>query len=75
MYRRRVAFSGGYPFEEHGGPVQDYGPGLCPVTERAQMTVVMNDFIRPPATTADMADVVRAFEKVYENKDELRASL
>ena len=32
----------------------------------------MNDFIRPPAEIEDMKDVVDAFEKVYENRDELK---
>ena len=33
--------------------------------------IFINDFIRPPATLSDMQDVVNAFEKVYENKEEL----
>lgn len=70
MYRRRVAYRDGSPFEDSG---QEYGPGLCPVTESLQDDrLFMNDYIRPPATVDDMEDVVRAFEKVFGNLDELR---
>lgn len=74
MYQTKTAYARGYPFASgvYEGTVE-YGPGLCPVVERCQKEVFLNDFIRPPADTSDMDDVVRAFEKVYEHKDELHA--
>jgi len=49
-----------------------YRKGLCPNTEQLEEeTLFMNDFIRPPASAEDLDDVVRAFEKVYENRHEI----
>ncbi|MEE2885495.1 MAG: DegT/DnrJ/EryC1/StrS family aminotransferase [Chloroflexota bacterium] len=74
MYQQKSAIGGkGCPFAcpHYEGHV-DYSIGICPVVEKVEKeSLFMNDFIRPPATVEDMRDVVRAFEKVYENKDQL----
>lgn len=73
MYQNRTAYKNGRPFNDpdyHG--TVDYSPGICPVVERVNdEQLMLNDFIRPPADLNDMQDVARAFEKVYEHRDEL----
>jgi dTDP-4-amino-4,6-dideoxygalactose transaminase len=72
MYQRRTAFSGGCPFDcPHYHGTADYRSGLCPVTERVETQIIGLEFMRPPATIADMRDVVSAFEKVYAAREEL----
>ncbi|MGD9970911.1 MAG: DegT/DnrJ/EryC1/StrS family aminotransferase [Sulfuricurvum sp.] len=70
LYQERIAFgSEGYPFS-----LSDvtYGKGLCPITEEMHFNrLVTHEFMRPGMTQADMDDVVRAFEKVWENRAEL----
>ena len=74
MYQQKSAIGGkGCPFAcpHYEGHV-DYSIGICPVVEKVEKeSLFMNDFIRPPATVEDMRDVVRAFEKVYEHKEQL----
>ena len=71
MYRERIAFgSDGYPFNLSS---VSYHEGLCPVTERMHYDLlVTHEFMRPGMTEADMDDVVNAFEKVWEHRDELK---
>ena len=53
-----------------------YEKGICPVTERLYEKEIMSTPVcRPPATLADMDDVVRAIRKVIENRDELKQSV
>ncbi len=50
-----------------------YGRGLCPVTERMHFDELLtHEFMRPSMSEKDMADVMAAFHKVYENREELR---
>ncbi len=50
----------------------DYRYGLCPVAERVEaQQMVLTEFMRPPATRADMDDVIAAFDKVYRNRHTL----
>ena len=75
MYQRQIAYgASGCPFKcpLYTGTV-DYRKGRCPVTERIEAThLIGTEFMRPPATIDDMRDVVRAFEKVYEARADLR---
>lgn len=78
MYQRRVAYAGqgvgAFPCGCYKGTV-NYAPGLCPVTERVEaQQLIGTEFMRPPATTRDMADVAEAFEKVYEHRHLLRGN-
>jgi len=74
MFQKKIAYGrNGCPFKcpWYEGRV-NYEKGLCPVTERIESKhMIGTEFIRPPATLEDMKDVVRAFEKVYENRSEL----
>ena len=72
MYQKLVAYNNTFFGAPHYLGEVDYAAGLCPVAEKIENEkMIMNDFIRPPATIEDMKDVVDAFQKVYENKDEL----
>jgi dTDP-4-amino-4,6-dideoxygalactose transaminase len=77
MYQQQIAIGpSGCPFRcaHYAGKV-DYREGLCPVTERIEARhMIVTEFLRPPATLADMEDVVRAFEKVYDQRRALRES-
>ena len=72
MYRQKIACGpNGHPFTTAANPVE-YGPGLCPMTESINTQLIGTEFMRPPCTLEDMADVVNAFTKVYENLGELK---
>lgn len=77
MYQKRIAFGkDGFPFTYPGwkGTVS-YEPGICPVIERLYYKELMcTDVIHANTTEADLMDVVRAFEKVYENRYQLRVT-
>lgn len=71
MYQQQIALGpSGCPFRcPHYRGTVDYRKGLCPVTERIEAEqIIVTEFMRPPATLDDMRDVVRAFEKVYDNR-------
>jgi dTDP-4-amino-4,6-dideoxygalactose transaminase len=73
MYQQRVANGpNGHPFAwASRSEATDYRPGLCPVTESVNAQMIGTEFMRPPCTLDDMADVAAAFEKVYERRSEL----
>jgi len=70
MYQERIAFgSAGYPFNQSE---RRYDKGLCPVTEDMHENIlVTHEFMRPGMTKEDMDDVINAFKKVWEHRDEL----
>ena len=72
-FRKRVAFgSQGWPFSLSDN-LQPYGPGLCPVAENlAARRLITFAAVHRPCTSEDMADVVRAFEKVFAQLNVLR---
>ena len=74
MYQRRIAFgSGGFPwtYPAWKGSV-DYSLGSCPVIERLYYRELMcTDVCHAQIGDADLVDVVDAFQKVYDNLDEL----
>lgn len=71
MYQERIAFGKeGYPFSQ--STVQ-YPKGLCPVTEAMHYDkLVTHEFMRPGMHKEDMDDVLSAFMKVWEHRDELK---
>lgn len=73
VYQHRIAFGlNGYPFNLAQNSL-NYEKGLCPVTEQLHFeTLMTHEFMRPPATKEDLDDVIRAFWKVWEHRDELR---
>jgi perosamine synthetase len=49
-----------------------YEPGICPVTERLhEVELISTPICRPPATGADIDDLITAINKVIRFKDEL----
>jgi dTDP-4-amino-4,6-dideoxygalactose transaminase len=74
MFQRQIAYgAGGCPWscEKYRGNVS-YAPRICPVAERMHFSeLILHELIRPPMTTEDLDDVVNAFAKVWENRDEL----
>lgn len=73
LYQRKVAIGGaGFPFQGIGGRDVDYGKGLCPVTERLyERELLYTNVCHANVGESDLADVVSAFEKVFEHLDEL----
>jgi perosamine synthetase len=68
---RQVFGNSGYPFNLASKFIS-YKKGLCPVAENLyEKKLFTHEFMRPPANKVDLYDVVKAFEKVYENKNEL----
>lgn len=74
LYQKKIAYgSKGFPF---GPPWYDqsisYGKGICPVAERLyEKELITHELMRPPMTREDMDDVVKAFWKVWMNRNEL----
>ncbi len=74
MYQNRIAYKGGCPWEcgDRKSNVS-YAPGICPVVEDLEAhRLIGSEFMRPPCDLSDMKEVADAFEKVYENRAELR---
>jgi perosamine synthetase len=76
LFQKRIAIGGkGFPFvgPHYSGKV-DYSPGLCPVAEDLyENKTLINAFVYPPLTRADMNDIVAGVDKVYANAAILRA--
>lgn len=74
LFQKRMAIgSQGFPFTLAADRGISYEKGLCPVVERLhEKELFTNEFMRPPASQEDLDDVARAFQKVYEHKDELK---
>lgn len=52
----------------------NYDKEICPVTERLyEKELILTAVCRPPATRGDMDDIVRAINKILENREELKA--
>lgn len=75
LFQNRMAFgSRGCPWScsLYGGSVS-YEKGICPVVEKLHFeTFMSHDLIRPGMSRKDMDDVADAFEKVWENREELQ---
>jgi len=71
LYQEQIAFGkDGYPFNLSSNT--NYNKGLCPVTEDMHYNkLISHEFMRPGMTKEDMDDVIKAFEKVWKNIDEL----
>lgn len=70
IFEHKIAFgSKGYPFNLSN---QTYQKGDCPVCEELHFNKLFtHELMRPPMSKEDMDDVVKAFEKVWENREEL----
>jgi len=67
LYQKRIVYgSGGYPFNKSD---VSYDKGICSVAERMhEKEFFCHELMRPGMTRDDLDDVVRAFEKVWENR-------
>lgn len=70
LYQEKVAFgSKGYPFTLSD---IEYKEGDCPVCEEMHNDkLILHELMRPGMSSKDLQDVVDAFNKVWENKEEL----
>ena len=67
LYQEKIAFS----FSDFSA--QNYTKGLCPVTEQMHFKeLITHELMRPGMSKADLDDVIEAFYKVWEHRDELR---
>lgn len=71
LYQMRRAYgTKGYPFKDSN---VSYQRGLCPVCEEMYFErLITHELMKPGMTKEDLDDVFAAFEKVYNNIDELR---
>lgn len=74
IYQRKIGYGKrGCPFScnFYKGKV-DYSKGICPVTERMyEKELMLTNICRYPHTKKDMNDVIKAFDKVFENMGKL----
>ena len=73
IFQNKVAFgTKGYPFTLANKSVQ-YSKGMCPVVEKLhEQTYLSHEMMRPGMSKEDLDDVIAAFHKVYENRNELK---
>lgn len=70
LYQKKAAWAFGHSLNNSN---ISYEKGLCPVTEMMHYEVLFShEFMRPGMTATDLMDVVNAFQKIFENIDELR---
>ncbi len=71
IFQEKIAYGNkGYPFSETVG---NYHQGICPVCEKLYFKELFtHEFMLPSMQKHDLDDVVRAFEKVWENRNELK---
>ena len=75
MFQQKIAYGKtGCPFKcGHSFRDVSYEKGICPVCERMHFDELINhELMRPFMTRQDLDDVAAAFEKVWENRGELR---
>lgn len=74
IYQKKIGFGkDGYPFKSpmYEGNV-NYDKGICPNCENMHFKeLITHEFMVPSMTKKDMDDVVKAFQKVWENREEL----
>lgn len=70
VYQRKQAYGdGSYPWGNNQG---NYEKGLCPICEKMHFeALITHELMRPFMTKKDLDDVVAAFCKVYEYREEL----
>jgi dTDP-4-amino-4,6-dideoxygalactose transaminase len=76
LFQRKIVFGDkGFPFSssDYGTVSPSYERGLCPVVERIQeREVILTQICRAGVSEEDMADVVAAFEKIFDNIEALK---
>lgn len=72
LFQNKIAYgSKGFPFTLHeNNNNMNYSKGICPVAERMhEKELITHEFIVPSMQKKDIDDVVKAFEKVWENRN------
>lgn len=75
MYQKQIAFGrDGFPFTYSGYKgIVNYAPGICPVAEKMHFQeIICGDFCHAGLAFCDLDDIIAAFEKVFNNLDELQ---
>lgn len=75
MYQKMIAYGEKQcPFKcPHYQGQANYQAGICPTNERVwKEELIVHEFMRPPVSKNDLDDVVAAFWKVWENRNELK---
>jgi len=74
LFQKRIAYGdAGCPWtcDKYKGRV-DYRKGLCPVTEQMHYDILItHELMKPGMTKEDLDDVVKAFQKVWDNRKEI----
>lgn len=75
MFQEQTAYGEtGCPFScPHYKGKANYEAGICPNVESINERMIGTEFMRPPCDLSDMQHVVDAFNKVYEQRDQLRS--
>ncbi len=75
IFQKKIAYGkNGCPWicDKYKGNVE-YKEGICPTAEKLyQDVLITHELMLPPMTKEDLDDVISAFTKVWENRDELR---
>jgi len=72
MFQKKIAYgSKGFPWSASGREYT-YAKGICPVVEDLHFnTLLLHEYMRPGMNNSDLDDVLMAFEKVWDNRNEL----
>jgi len=71
LYQKATQYQSPIRDPRYKGKV-NYDKGICPVCEKLHYKELFNhEYMRPPMTKEDLDDFVSAFEKIYENREEL----
>lgn len=72
MFQQKIAYGNQhYPFSLR--PEVDYQKGMCPVVERLyEEVLITHELMLPCLCKEDIDDFVKAIQKVWENKEELK---
>jgi perosamine synthetase len=71
LYQKRATHCS-FNCEKYKGQV-NYDKGLCPNAEKMHFEELFtHEFMRPGMTKNDLDDVITAFQKVYQYRDELK---
>ncbi len=75
MYQKKTAYGkDGCPWtcDKYKGSV-DYSKGICPVCEKLHYdNLITHELMKPGMKKGDLDDVIKAFNKVWENRSELK---
>ncbi|RAJ33469.1 DegT/DnrJ/EryC1/StrS family aminotransferase [Pedobacter cryoconitis] len=72
IYQQRAGWAFNHPAADQKSI--NYTPGLCPIAEKMHFEVLFtHEFMRPGMSTEDLLDVVSAFQKIFDNIDELKS--